>query len=98
MLFPNSVSSYVYAPNFCINLVTFSKKGEDVMKRFFKRMIARREAIVKEVLEILDRLLPNEEYVLKDKEPKKKGKIRAQSSAQESQHPLSKKEVNEHAT
>jgi len=32
----------------------------------FKRMVARREAITKEIVEILGRLLPEEEYVLKD--------------------------------
>lgn len=34
----------------------------------FKRMIAKREAIIREVLEILDRQLPKDEYVLKGEE------------------------------
>lgn len=35
----------------------------------FKRMVARREAVVKEILEILDRWLPKAEYVLKEDRP-----------------------------
>jgi len=49
-------------------LAALSKDEEPI----FRRMAARREAIVREILEILDRQLPEREYVLKDERPVKR--------------------------
>jgi len=48
-------------------LAALSKAEEPI----FKRMVARREAIVREVLEILNRQLPSSEYVLKEERKRK---------------------------
>jgi len=40
-------------------------------------MVARREAVVGEIKEILARRLPSSEYVLKDERPRRKSRSRA---------------------
>jgi hypothetical protein len=49
----------------------------------FKRVTARREAIIREILEILDRQLPKQQYVLKEDRPSKSRRRRRDKSAVE---------------